>query len=59
MPLWVHAQCRRELLQFLGDYRDTVTEVAFFTGITHPAVPPAVLLEPVFYNLVVQMRGIA
>lgn len=33
---WIHPQRLAELKQFVADYRDTIDEVAFFTGFTHP-----------------------
>lgn len=38
-PLWSHPDRLEELLAMTADYRDTVTEVAFFTGFTHPPLP--------------------
>ena len=45
IPLWSsEARCRDLLRLFAGPGR-AVTEVAFFTGITHPPVPLAVIRE--------------
>ncbi len=38
-PLWMHPARLDELVSIVGEYRDTVTEVAFFTGLTHPPLP--------------------
>jgi hypothetical protein len=43
--LWLRADRRTELLAMLAARRDTVDEVAFFTGYTHPPLPLAVLRE--------------
>jgi hypothetical protein len=43
--LWREPALYRPLLDLLADYRDTVTEVAFFTGSTHPPLPLATVLE--------------
>ena len=41
--LWMNPKRREELLAFVREYRDTIDEVAFFTGFTHPPVPLAEL----------------
>ncbi len=41
--LWENPERCRELAAFLGGYRGTVSEVAFFTGFTHPALPLATI----------------
>ena len=39
IPHWLSDEQFRELLDFFGDYRDMVDEVAFFTSNTHPPLP--------------------
>lgn len=36
---WLNPQRREELLALVKEYRDTLDEVAFFTGFTHPPLP--------------------
>ena len=43
--LWTGAERRKELLEFLREYRDTIDEVAFFTSFTHPPLPLDVIRE--------------
>ena len=43
--LWRHKQRRKDLLAWLQDYRDTIEEVAFFTGWTHPPLPLTTIQE--------------
>ena len=38
---WITRKRREELLAFVKEYRDTINEVAFFTGFTHPPLPLA------------------
>jgi hypothetical protein len=39
--LWLNPKRKDELLAFVREYRDTIDEVAFFTGFTHPPLPLA------------------
>ena len=41
--LWMDEQRCAELLDLVREYRDTLDEVAFFTGFTHPPLPLATL----------------
>jgi len=43
--LWMEEARLRDLLGLLDRYRDTVTEVACFTGATHPPLPEHVVRE--------------
>jgi hypothetical protein len=43
IPIWGNADRLAELLSFLRPYRETVRELAFFTGCTHPPLPLAVI----------------
>ena len=41
--LWLNTQRRNELQAFVQEYREVIDEVAFFTGLTHPPLPLAVV----------------
>jgi hypothetical protein len=43
--LWMNDVRLKDLLDLLAEYRDTVGEVAFFTGFTHPPMPLATIQE--------------
>lgn len=42
-PLWEHSERLAEVLALVEEFRETVTEVAFFTGFTHPPLPLTVI----------------
>jgi hypothetical protein len=39
--IWMDEKLCAELLSWMKDYRGTITEIAFFTGFTHPPLPLA------------------
>ena len=39
VPVWSHKGRLDELAAFLGGFRNVITELAFFTGCTHPPLP--------------------
>lgn len=43
VPFWRQPALRADLLSVLEEYRETVTEVACFTGFTHPPLPLATI----------------
>lgn len=38
---WINPERRKELLSFVGQYKDVIDEIAFFTSFTHPPLPLA------------------
>lgn len=43
--IWLDDRLCDQLLEWLAAYRDTIAEVAFFTGFTHPPLPLATLRQ--------------
>ena len=43
VPFWLQPELRDGMLSVLGEFQGTVTEVACFTGFTHPPLPLATI----------------
>ena len=58
--LWMDTPRRADLLDMLRQYRDTIDEVAFFTGFTHPPLPLTVIREraAILAEIIPQFRAL-